>query len=206
MRILALSSIVTLTAVAGSARADNSDHADYRYHARTHEVAAVEPAHAYAPPQAGATLTKGELALSGSALSAHVGVHGLDATEAGDPDAAIARRDPFLTHREITAGVAPHAAEIEHCYLAQGGAARGGHLDVTLVIGRDGNLVSLGTTAAGLSPKATHKLAACVRDALETVEFPERRNDTTAVVPYEFQKTNTPGAGPIMSCWSAKGC
>ena len=37
------------------------------------------------------------------------------------------------------------------------------------------------------------------------LRFPERRNDTTATVPYYFQHTNTPGGGPQESCWNPKG-
>ena len=49
-------------------------------------------------------------------------------------------------------------------------------------------------------------MAACIREAVEVVKFPARRNDTTAIVPYFFQHTNTPGGGPQLSCWDPKGC
>jgi hypothetical protein len=64
--------------------------------------------------------------------------------------------------------------------------------------------VSLSATAPGWSRAATRKLEACVHAAVAAVEFPARRNDTTAIVPYVFHRT--PGAAPIPSCWSAKGC
>lgn len=200
MRILALSSIVTLTAVAGSARAD---HADFRYHARTHEVAAVEPLHAYAPSQAGAQLSKGELALIGAE-------HPHAILETGDvqiDDRRAVHRDPFLTNADIQSLVTPHSLDIEHCYLDHVSAARqGGKLDLTLTIGADGTLATVKAAATGLSSRTTHKIESCVRQIVETVEFPARRNDTTAVVPFLFHKTHAPNSGPIESCWSAKGC
>jgi hypothetical protein len=57
-----------------------------------------------------------------------------------------------------------------------------------------------------LSAKPTQKLAACVRATLDDVQFPARRNETIAVVPYFFQKTVARNAGPQLSCWNAKGC
>lgn len=192
MRISALSSLLTLTVVAatGSARAERAT--DDRYHARTHAVAAVEASHAYTAAQIAAANAAPTPALGALAITGRVAAH-------------VDRDEPWLSPREITASVAPHAGEIERCYVAALAAdAPGGKLDLTMVIGRDGNLVSLSAAAPGWSRAATHKLEACVRAAVADVEFPARRNDTTAVVPYVFHRT--PGAAPILSCWSAKGC
>ncbi len=204
MRISALSSIVTVTTVVAVAGAARADHGDYHYRARTHEVAAVEPLHAYAPGQAGAQLSKGELALIGAE-------HPHAVLETGDVVIATThqgpRREPFLSTADISAQVSPHALEIEHCYLDQASAARqGGALDLTLTIGSDGSLVALKAAAAGLSVRTTHKIESCVRQVVSAVEFPARRNDTTVVVPFLFHKTHAAGAGPIESCWSAAGC
>lgn len=192
MRISAFSSALALTvfALAGSARADHATD-EYRYHARTHAVAAAEPTHAYSTVQAAAitgapTPALGELAITGAAP-----VH-------------AAAREPWLSTHDITATVAPHAADIEHCYVGQlAASAPGGTLELTLVIGRDGSVVSLTAAAPGWSRAATHKLETCVRAAVGDAAFPARRNDTTAVVPYLFHRTP---ATPIPSCWSAKGC
>lgn len=200
MRNLALSSIVLLTAVAGSARADSSE---YHYRARTHAVAAVEPLHAYAPGQAGAQLSKGELALMGAE-------HPHATLETGDVklvERTGPRREAFLSTADVSAQVSPHALAIEHCYLDQAAAARqGGSLDLTLTIGSDGSLVGLKAAAPGLSRGTTHKIEACVRQVVSAVEFPARRNDTTVVVPFLFHKAHAPNSGPIESCWSAAGC
>ncbi len=208
MRNLALSSLVILTAVAGSARADNND---YRYHARTHEVAAAEPLHAYAPGQAGAQLSKGELALMGAEhprATLETGDRRIDAIQNGAGQGEHhARREPWLSNTDVQSLVAPHSLDIEHCYLDQVSAARqGGKLDLTLTIGSDGSLVSLKAATAGLSRSTTHKIESCARQVVASVEFPARRNDTTVVVPFLFHKTHAAGAGPIESCWSASGC
>ena len=172
-------------AASGAARADHAS--DYRYHARTHDVAAVEPTHAYSAAQAAQVAAAPTPALGELAITGHVAPH-------------VERDEPWLSTHDITASVAPHAAEIEHCFVAQ---APGGTLDLTMVIGRDGNLRSLSATAPGLSRAATHKLEACVRSAVGDVEFPARQYDTTAVVPYLFHRMP---AAPILSCWSPQGC
>lgn len=117
------------------------------------------------------------------------------------------RGDAFLEAREVAAEVRPYAPEIERCYLDRlDDVHRAGRLDLTLVIGRDGHLVSLHTAAPGLPARTVERVAACIREAVEVVHFPERRNDTTAIVPYFFQYTSTPGGGPQLSCWDPKGC
>jgi hypothetical protein len=45
-----------------------------------------------------------------------------------------------------------------------------------------------------------------VRHAVEAVTFPARRTYTTATVPYFFQRTAAPNAGPQESCWNERGC
>jgi hypothetical protein len=182
MRISALSSLVLLVAAAGAA------HAEHKHSTTTREVAALaETARAVRAERGPVTFSAGTLALTGPARPA--------------------RKEPFLSTTDVTAGVAPHISEIEHCYLDRVGTApRGGHLDLTLEIARDGFLISVHAAASGVPANTTHKIEACIREIVETVQFPARRNDTTAVVPYLFQKTAAPGAGPILSCWSAQGC
>jgi len=120
---------------------------------------------------------------------------------------AAPRSEAFLEAREVAAEVRPYAAEIERCYLDRlDDVRRAGRLDLTFVIGRDGRIVSLHTAAPGLPSRTVERMAACIREAVEVVHFPARRNDTTAIVPYLFQHTNTPGGGPQLSCWDPKGC
>jgi hypothetical protein len=116
-------------------------------------------------------------------------------------------KQPFLDAHEVTALVTPHALAIERCYLGEIGAlARTTRLDLTLVIARDGHVLSAGTAATGLPVRVARKVSGCVRELLDGVQFPARRNDTTAVVPYVFQKTDAPSTGPALSCWNPKGC
>jgi hypothetical protein len=178
MRISVLSSLLLLGALVGSAHADRKDRPP-----AGPAVATLGPARGDRTP----ALSTGDLALTGPARQA--------------------RPQPFLTAGEITAQVAPHAPDIERCYLDRLGDARhGGHLDLTLVIARDGSVLSLKAAASGLPVKTAHKVEACIREIVEPVQFPMRRNDTTAVVPYVFEKTDAPNAGPQLSCWSPKGC
>jgi hypothetical protein len=117
------------------------------------------------------------------------------------------RAAAFLEAREVAAEVRPYAPEIERCYLDRLDDVRlAGRLDLTFVIGRDGHIVSLHTTAPGLPSRTVERMASCIREAVDAVHFPARRNDTTAVVPYFFQHTNAPGGGPQLSCWDPKGC
>jgi hypothetical protein len=125
----------------------------------------------------------------------------------GITSARPARPDPFLSAREVAAEVRPYAPDIERCYLEHLDDVRhAGHLDLTFVIGRDGTIVSLTAAARSLPGRSARKVEACIRDAAAVLHFPARRNDTTAVVPYYFQHTSTPGGGPQLSCWNPKGC
>jgi hypothetical protein len=118
-----------------------------------------------------------------------------------------ARKDPFLSPAEVAAEVRPYAPEIERCYLERlDDTRRAGHLDLTFVIGRDGYVVSLVAAAQGLSSRTTHQIESCIREAVTAIHFPARRSDTTAIVPYYFQHTDAPGAGPQLSCWNPRGC
>ena len=186
MRISALSStlvlgtLVTLTV---------SAHAEHKAsHVATNQVAALSgPARGERPAS---SLTTGDLALTGVTRPTRT-----PHTEA------------FLEAGDIAALVTPHNPEIEQCYLDEISASRRpGHLDLTFVITRDGDVLSLKAAAAGVPAKIAHKIETCIHAAVDGIQFPARRNDTTAVVPYFFQKTNAPNAGPQLSCWNPKGC
>ncbi|HMG53541.1 MAG TPA: hypothetical protein VK601_08660 [Kofleriaceae bacterium] len=172
MRIKALSGSLTSLLVVGVLGAPA--------HAEPERVAA-------ATVPAGASLSTGELRLTGAARSA--------------------RKDAFLDARAVAAEVRPYAPEIERCYVDHlDDVRRAGRLDLTLVIGRDGYLVSLAASAPGLPSRAANRVVSCIRDAIQVLHFPARRNDTTAIVPYYFQHTETAGGGPQLSCWNPKGC
>lgn len=178
-----------LVTVPGFALADQGDRArlertEYRYQARAvqHAVAMGE-AERYEralPAAPETTLSTGELAF-----------------------AAPARKAASLSSTEISAELAPFNADIQRCYTQR---ATGGDLAVTLVIGRDGGVVSLRADAPQVGGRTAARIERCIRSVVANVEFPARRNDTTAVVPYVFHKAEAPGAGPIHSCWRARGC
>ena len=181
MRITALSSALALGALALGVHPASADRAAPTHHAKI--AAVLEPAR---PVRGEPTLT-GELGLTGARHAP--------------------REERFLAAREITAEIAPHGAEIQRCYLDHLAAIRRpGQLDLTFVISRRGDVLSLQIAAPGLAARTARAVETCIRDVVSAVQFPERRNDTTAIVPYYFQKTVAPHAGPQLSCWNAKGC
>ncbi|HWU91329.1 MAG TPA: hypothetical protein VN253_28880 [Kofleriaceae bacterium] len=105
---------------------------------------------------------------------------------------------------DIDARVKPVSSEIGQCYLDA--TTRGGQLLVQLEIHRRGTLDAVTVQAPGLPAQVSRKIEACVRAAVASLEFPARRTSTTAVLPYVFQRTDAPNAGPIPSCWSPRGC
>jgi hypothetical protein len=176
----ALAALLVLGALAAPARAEHKDAGKPRERVAAAAAAAVRT-------EAGATsLTTGELGLTGI---------------------RAARKAGFLAATEIAAEVRPYAPDIERCYLDRlDDVHHAGRLDLTFVIGRDGYVVSLDASAPGLPTRTVRQMATCIREAVDPIHFPERRSDTTAVVPYYFQHTNAPGGGPQLSCWNPKGC
>jgi hypothetical protein len=203
MRITALSTVLAIGVLglfSHPARADRK-----KPLAASRELAAlVDPVRT---PRPAPTLTTSDL---GPTATTHAG-----RPASAQPDGNVAAVGPALrarTARDLTTGdvteaVAPHAADIERCYVeALGAARRGGRLDVMLTIARNGSVLSVDTAAPGLSAVAAHQMHSCIRGAVESLQFPVRRNDTTAIVPYYFQRTDAPDAGPQLSCWNPRGC
>lgn len=175
-----LASLLVLGALAAPAQAEHKDVA------RPRERVAAAAAAVVHTERGGTSLTTGDLGLTG---------------------ARAGRKDAFLEAHEIAAEVTPYAPDIERCYLDRlGDVRRAGRLDLTFVIGRDGHVVSLDAAAPGLPARTVRQMESCIREAVDAVHFPERRNDTTAIVPYYFQHTSTPGGGPQLSCWNPRGC
>ncbi|HEY0479407.1 MAG TPA: hypothetical protein VGD37_17935 [Kofleriaceae bacterium] len=190
MRILALSPFLVVAALAAPVGADRRELLAPGRPAGQHEKVTEKVAALAPPASAGTSLTTGEIGLTGPARAARP-----------------VRLEPFLSATEISAEIRPYGAAIERCYLEHlGDARRAGHLDLTFVIGRDGSVVSLAAAAPGLPARTARLVEACIRDAAAALQFPPRRNDTTAIVPYYFQRTEAAGAGPQLSCWNPKGC
>jgi hypothetical protein len=201
MRIAALSSVFALGVFGTLVPLGTTAHADQtKPLVASHQLAAlVDPAQAHpAPP-----LTKGEIGLTATTHLVRPAATRSDSEAAPAPQ-RLAR---YLTTGDVTEVVGSRASEIERCYVdALGASRRGGRLDLMFIIARDGRVVSLDSAASGLPTVAAHRLHKCLRTAVEALQFPTRRNDTTAIVPYYFQRTAAPNAGPQLSCWNPKGC
>ena len=115
------------------------------------------------------------------------------------------RRD--LGVDEIRAQFKAADAEIGRCYVdAVGDRAGAGRLDITLDIHRTGIVDRVVVATPGLPAKLAKRVDTCVRTAIDGLKFPMRRASTTATVPYFYQRTSAPCAGPQHSCWNPKGC
>jgi hypothetical protein len=150
----------------------------------------------------------GAIAITGTTRTGVAGVAAGELTSARD---SVAPRPPrkqaHLSASDVAALVAPHGPAIERCYLdAVGGVRRTSQLDLMFVIARQGHVLSVDIGAPAASPLAVDAMVRCIRSAVDSLHFPERRNDTTAIVPYVFQRTEAPSAGPQLSCWNPKGC
>jgi hypothetical protein len=120
---------------------------------------------------------------------------------------APALADKGLTADEVQAQLKPVAAEIERCYMDRTADVRGaGHLDLVLSVSRYGIVEHLDVKTPGLAAKLAKDIDGCVRAAVAPVAFPTRKTFTTATVPYFFQRTAAPNAGPQLSCWNPAGC
>jgi hypothetical protein len=110
-----------------------------------------------------------------------------------------------LSVADITAQLAPVSEDIERCFLDRA-SATGGKLELVLTVTRKGAVESLVVKTPGLAAKLAKQIDGCIRPLVEPVAFPARRTFTVATIPYVFQKTTVPGAGPQLSCWDAAGC
>jgi len=119
-----------------------------------------------------------------------------------------AAADPrALTAVDVSTQLAPFDAQIQHCYLDRTAEIRGaGELQLVLTVTRHGSVESLAVKTPGLATKLAKQIDGCIRETISSVAFPARKTFTTATVPYFFQRTAAPNAGPQLSCWDPKGC
>jgi hypothetical protein len=112
-----------------------------------------------------------------------------------------------LNAKEIQHYFEPYVPEVRSCYVSYGhGKAAEGVLRLELVIQPRGSVSRLTVTAPGVDPSWRTRLAGCLRQRVRSWHFPVRDGFTTAVMPFLFHKADTPGAGPIESCWDPRGC
>lgn len=149
--------------------------------------------------------------LSSVALVAALVAGTAGAAHAEQPRRAATERarstERTLSLVDIHAKVKPVSNDIGQCYLDAAANVRGaGQLVVQLAIHRTGTLDGVTVQTPGLDRKRSLQIESCVRDVVGALEFPARRTSTTAVVPYFFQHTDAPNAGPQLSCWNPRGC
>ena len=77
-------------------------------------------------------------------------------------------------------------------------------LEATVLAG--GTVIGLVVKAPGVTGTDLAMLTACITKEVEDWHFPVARDSTQIVIPYVFQKTYAPNAGPLYTCWNPKGC
>jgi hypothetical protein len=121
--------------------------------------------------------------------------------------AAADPKPQALSTADVAAQLAPLSESIEHCYLDRAAEIKGaGKLDLVLTVTRRGVIESLAIKTPGLPVKLAKQIDGCIRTLVEPVAFPTRKTFTVATIPFFFQHTAAPGAGPQLSCWDAAGC
>ncbi|HEU0036835.1 MAG TPA: AgmX/PglI C-terminal domain-containing protein [Kofleriaceae bacterium] len=115
---------------------------------------------------------------------------------------------PTLSATDVSTYAASYQTAIRACYDTHARGVRGatGELTLRLTIHSNGSPYRLAIRAPGVTGKALSRLDSCILAQVATWHFPVRRGFTDAVLPYLFLRTAAPGAGPLPSCWSPKGC
>ncbi|MBL0216266.1 MAG: hypothetical protein IPQ07_20570 [Myxococcales bacterium] len=94
----------------------------------------------------------------------------------------------------------PYIPAVKECYApASSGREARGVLRLELTIHRDGTVVQFGFKAPGVVGAALSRLDGCLRNLSTTWHFPPRRGFTMAIIPLQFVRTVSPGAGPKVS-------
>ncbi|MEO7731909.1 MAG: hypothetical protein ABIY55_13110 [Kofleriaceae bacterium] len=126
---------------------------------------------------------------------------------AGDTGAASDTPETTLGAKDLQHYFAPYVPGVRTCYLANARSkAADGTLRLELIVHPSGSIYKFGFAAPGVDPPWLGKLDACLRKLALTWHLPVRTRFTTAVLPFLFVKTTSPGAGPIESCWDPRGC
>ena len=131
--------------------------------------------------------------------------------ESKRPLATLVKIDPpkarTLEASEVKDHVRPLDEQIGRCYLDAAGETRGaGHLEIKLSIHRTGTVEAVEVSTPKLPTRTAKQIDGCVKALVSELTFPARRSPTTAVIPYFYQRTAAPNAGPQLSCWDPKGC
>jgi hypothetical protein len=126
------------------------------------------------------------------------------------PSFAVANSDDpdrQLTAKEVARYFEPYVPGVRACYLTRTkGKTVNGKLRLELIIHHAGHIFRFGFDAPGVDKPTRAKLDKCLRGLVPSWRMPARKGFTTVVLPFLFLKTTAPGAGPIESCWDARGC
>ena len=114
---------------------------------------------------------------------------------------------PSLTAKELETYFEPYVPEVKKCWLTHAkGPDVKGELRLELVIHNHGHVRRFAFMAPGVVGKPLARLDACLRKLSKKWSFPQRGGFTTAVIPFYYQRTNAPGAGPEGTCRTKRGC
>lgn len=109
----------------------------------------------------------------------------------GDPD------QTSIDASDLKKYFAPYVSGVKDCYVASSRERTAtGVLRLELVIRPDGTVNRFAFKAPGIIGAPLRLLDSCLRARSETWHFPVRRGFTTAIIPFQFQLTYAPGAGP----------
>lgn len=114
-----------------------------------------------------------------------------------------------LSARDIQSAMAPYVPDVRTCYATQVPDTPGsgsGALRLELTVEPAGRIAKFKVAAPGVAEPALGNLDRCLRRHVPAWKLPARAGFTTAVVPFLFHRAAAPGAGPVMSCQSPRGC
>lgn len=103
-----------------------------------------------------------------------------------------------LSALEVERYAMPYLPRVSQCYTKYAAPEKRatGQLGLYVVIARTGKVVFSEITAPGVPLLRKLRLERCLRRELNTWQFPVRAGFTNARLPYYFQRTPAPGAGP----------
>lgn len=105
-----------------------------------------------------------------------------------------------ISAKDLRVYFEPYIPGVKDCYAPSAPPAGSpAVLRLELTIHRDGSVVRFGFQAPGVTGPLLRRLDACLRKLSIAWHFPVRRSFTTAIIPLQFTRTQSPGAGPKAS-------
>ncbi len=111
----------------------------------------------------------------------------------------------YLERKAVEKVVGPDVNNIAACYKRYAIKQRRatGALRVEVIVHKDGFVKKVSVYAPGVKGK---RLGRCVFKFAKRWLFPARKFYTRLAIPFFIHRKKVKGAGPVYSCWSAKGC